>query len=124
MTDQTSAPNTAHPGPATTGFVASAKPDPFTAQEKEFHDKLAAIHKAAPGVIAKVEAEAKAAGAKAETVALDTIDDIKAEATVLEARFRALATRIEDMTVRGVENPVFKAAANMVAHVASIAKSL
>lgn len=88
--------------------------DPFAAQEQEFKDAVAKLHPVVQGAVAKVEA-----------VALETIEDVKAEAVLLGARFKVLATRLEDLAHNGVtNNPVFKQASDLVNHIVGIAKSL
>lgn len=125
MTDQPATLAAGAPSaPAGPAMPPPNAPDPFVAQEAEFQQNVALLHKKADGVVVAAEALGAAAEDLVEVSVLDTIDGIKAEATELEARFKALASKVEDIVVKGVANPVFSAAAKMVSHVANIARSL
>jgi hypothetical protein len=101
--------------------------DPFLPQEQEFRDKVAAMHPNPNLVVKATEAVASAALDVVDDVAvisLDTAEDVKAEFVILEARFKAAASRLEDMVTNGVTIPAFAEAKRLFGHVVAIAKSL
>lgn len=102
----------------------NAQDDPFLIQEQEFKDKVTAMHKAVPGLVAAAEADVVGAAKDVEVAVVDEVAALKAEFSELEERFKAAASRLEDLVVRGVGNPVFSEAKKLVSHVAAIARSL
>lgn len=86
--------------------------DEFAKPEQEFKDLMASMH------------PTPAQHTLAVAVVLDTAEAVKAEFIALEQRFHAALVRLEDLTVKGVGNPLFAEAKKMVTTVAALAKSL